>query len=39
MENVDCVQEEATTIMCDNQGSMALDKNPTNHDRSKHINV
>ena len=30
---------EATTIMCDNQGSMALAKNSTNHDRSKHIDV
>lgn len=25
--------------MCDNQCSMALAKNPTNHDRSKHIDV
>ena len=39
MKDVGCVQKEATTIMCDNQGSMALAKNPTNHDRSKHINV
>jgi hypothetical protein len=39
MEDVGCVQEEATTIMCDNQGSMALAKNPTKHDRSKHIDV
>jgi hypothetical protein len=39
MEDVGCAKEEATTMMCDNQGSMALAKNPTNHDRSKHINV
>jgi hypothetical protein len=39
MEDVGCAQEEATTIMCNNQGSMALAKNPTNHDRSKHIDV
>ena len=39
MEDLGCVQEEPTTIMCDNQGSMALAKNPTNHDRSKHIDV
>jgi hypothetical protein len=39
MEDVGCAQEEATTMMCDNQGSMALAKNPTNHDRSKHIDV
>jgi hypothetical protein len=25
--------------MCDNHGSMALAKNPTNHNRSKHIDV
>ena len=39
MEDVYCVQEEATIIMCANQGSMALAKNPTNHNRSKHIDV
>jgi hypothetical protein len=39
MKEVGCVQEEATTMMCDNQSSMALAKNPTNHDRSKHIDV
>ena len=39
MEDGGCVQEEVTTIICDNQGSMTLAKNPTNHDRSKHINV
>jgi hypothetical protein len=39
MKDVGCVQEEATMIMCNNQGSMALAKNPTNHDRSKHINL
>jgi hypothetical protein len=33
MKDVGCVQEEATTMMCDNQSSMALAKNPTNHDR------
>ena len=39
MENLGCVQEEATTTMCDNQSFMALAKNPTNHDRSKHTDV
>ena len=39
MKDISCVQEDATTIMCDNQGSMALAKNPTNRDRSKHIDV
>ena len=39
MMNVACVQWVAPTIMCNNQGSMALAKNPTNHDRLNHINV
>jgi hypothetical protein len=39
MKDVGCVQEEATIIMCENQGSMTLVKNPTNHDRSKHIDM
>lgn len=38
-EDVGFAQKEATTIMYDNQGSMALAKNPMNHDRSKHIDV
>lgn len=39
MADVRCTQEEATTIMCDNQGSMSLAKNPTHHSRTKHIDV
>ena len=39
MEDVGCIQKEAMTIMCDKQSSMALAKNPTNHDRSKHLDV
>ena len=39
MKDVGCVEDDATTIMYDNQGSMAFAKNPTNHDRSKHIDV
>ena len=39
IKDVGCVQEEATTIMCNSQGSMALAKNPANHDRSKHMYV
>ena len=39
MKDLGCVQEEATTIMCDNQGSMALAKNAGSHDRSKNIDV
>ena len=33
------MQEGATTIMCDNQGCIALAKNPTNHSRTKHIDI
>ena len=39
MKHVGCLQEDATTIMCDNQGSIELAKNPTNHSRSININV
>ena len=31
MADVGCVQHKATTIMCDNQGSIALAKNPKRH--------
>jgi hypothetical protein len=34
MADVGCVQEEATTIMCDNQGCIALAKNPKHHSRT-----
>ena len=39
MEDVGCVQEEATIIICHIEGSMTLAKNPTNHDMSNHIDV
>jgi Reverse transcriptase (RNA-dependent DNA polymerase) len=39
LEDVGFVQEGATTIMCDNQGCIALAKNPTHHSRTKHIDV
>jgi hypothetical protein len=39
MADVGCVQHKATTIMCDNQGSIALAKNPKHHSRTKHIDV
>ncbi len=39
MADVGCAQGEATTIMCDNQGSISLAKNPTHHSRTKHIDV
>src|SRR6476646_4961848 len=39
MADVGCVQEEATTILCDNQGCIALAKDPKHHSRTKHIDV
>ena len=39
LADVGFVQENATTIMCDNQGCIALAKNPTHHSRTKHIDV
>ena len=39
MEDVGYVQEEAMPIMCDNQGCIALAKNPKHHSRTKHIDV
>ena len=39
MADVGCVQHKATTIMCDNQGSIALAKNPKHHSRTKHIDM
>jgi hypothetical protein len=39
MADVGCVQGGATTIMSDNQGSIALAKNPKHHSRTKHIDV
>ena len=39
LADVGFVQQDATTIMCDNQGCIALAKNPTHHSRTKHIDV
>ncbi len=39
MANVGLVQVGATTIMCDNQGCIALAKNLTHHSRTKHIDI
>ena len=39
MADVGCTQDGPTTVMCDNQGSMPLAKNPTHHSRTKHIDV
>ena len=33
------MQEGPTSIMCDNQGCIALAKNPTHHSHTKHIDV
>ena len=39
MSDVGLEQEKSTPIMCDNQGAIALVKNPTHHARSKHIDI
>jgi hypothetical protein len=39
MADVGLVQVGATTIRCDNQGCIALAKNPTHHSRTKHIDI
>jgi hypothetical protein len=39
MADVGLVQDGATIIMCDNQGCIALAKNPTHHSRTKHIDI
>jgi hypothetical protein len=39
MADVGLVQVGATSIMCDNQGCIALAKNPTHHSRTKHIDI
>ena len=33
------VPKGPTPIICDNQGRIALAKNPTDHSRTKHIDV
>jgi hypothetical protein len=39
LADVGLVQEGSTRILCDNQGAIALAKNPTHHSRTKHIDV
>jgi hypothetical protein len=39
LADVGFVQEGATSVMCDNQGCIALAKNPTHHSRTKHIDI
>ena len=39
MADVTCTQDGATSIMCDNLGSIWLAKNTTHHLRTKHIDV
>lgn len=39
LADVGLAQVDATRIMCDNQGCIALAKNPTHHSRTKHIDV
>ena len=39
MADVGCMLDGATTIKCDNQGCIALAKNPKHHSHTKHIDV
>jgi len=39
MSDVGFEQEKSTPCMCDNQGAIALVKNPTHHSRTKHIDI
>jgi hypothetical protein len=39
MADVGLVQDGATSIMCDNQGCIALAKNPTHYSHTKHIDI
>ena len=39
LDDVRCKYDEGTLIMCDNQGAIALAKNPVYHARTKHIEV
>ena len=39
MADIGCMLDGATTIKCDNQGCIALAKNPKHHSRTKHIVV
>ena len=39
LSNVGYVQEVPTSILCNNQGCIALANNPTHHSRTKYIDV
>ena len=39
LAGIDLPQKDPTTVFEDNQGAMALSKNPKNHSRTKHIDV
>jgi hypothetical protein len=39
LDDVRCKYDAGTLIMCDNQGAIALAKNPVYHARTKHIEV
>ena len=39
MAELDVQQQHATVIYDDNQGAIAITKNPIHHDRTKHIDV
>ena len=39
MEDLSREQEGATGILCDNQATIAMSKNPVYHGRTKHIDI
>ena len=39
LEELCQVSYSAIPVNCDNQGAIALSKNPTHHNRSKHIDI
>ena len=39
LDDITCSEKSNVTIFADNQGAIALAKNPIHHQRSKHIDV
>ena len=39
LADLGCPQDTATIIQADNQGCIALSRNPTSHSRAKHIDI
>lgn len=39
LQQLGCLQQQPTTILCDNYSTIKLSKNPVLHGKSKHIDV